>query len=388
MLTAVTLRGFKAIKEASLKLGPFSLLIGRNGSGKSSFIEGLQWLQEALFEGLEGATITRFQHFSDLLNRRSKAVDVEVWFKGPGAVDVHYSLQVHASQAEAGPRQRAIVAGESCIVGRTRAARKVISSRSEEHGSPSRWLRVPRPGRPLVIRSDDVLALGQASAVGTPGALDLESFVKSAVFLRLSPAMLARPAPARGASSGPLLAEDGADLPRLVDQLTPEGRERLAARVAQVIDGVKAVDVVGTDQRWIAVRERMKWPGGRKDFQLPAWMLSEGTRRIVAIFALLELDPPPSLIAIEEVENGLDPWTLEIVLDALRNAAASGIQIILTTHSPFLLDHVEASQVIHVRRAHGDTTYEPISDFEEITKYEGVLAPGAMYLSRLFESKR
>lgn len=387
-LTEVTLRGFKAVKEATLKLGPLSLLIGRNGSGKSSFIEGLQWLQEALFDGLDEATSSRFRHFSDLLNRRSKAVGVELWFKGASSVDVHYSLEAGPSSVAGGARQRPMIAREDCVVGRTRAAHKVLFSRKGKRGPPFRWLRGPRSGRPLVLRDGDTLALAHASSVRAPGALDLEAYLRQAVFLRLSPTMLARPTPPRGAAAAPLLAEDGADLPALVDKLTPEARARLAERVAGVIDGVKAVDVAGVEQRWITVRERMKWPGGSKNVELPAWMLSEGTRRIVAIFALLELDPPPSLIAIEEVENGLDPWTLEIVLDSLRNAAAAGIQVILTTHSPFLLDHVEPAQVIHVRRARGDTTYEAITSFEEIAKYEGILAPGAMYLSRLFEPRK
>jgi predicted ATPase len=201
--------------------------------------------------------------------------------------------------------------------------------------------------------------------------------------------MLARQSPFRMESSGSILAEDGSDLPNLVDRLSSQSRRKLALRVASIIDGIQSVRVVRrAGLRWIIMRERMKSRGGNKSFDLPAWMLSEGTRRLVAIFTLLELDPPPSLIAIEEVENGLDPWTLETVLDALRDAAATGIQIILTTHSPFLLDHVEPQQVIHVRRSRGDTTYESAASFDEIAKYEGVLAPGAMYLSKLFEPKK
>ena len=88
---------------------------------------------------------------------------------------------------------------------------------------------------------------------------------------------------------------------------------------------------------------------------------------------------------IEEIENGLDPWTLERVLDALR-AASDEIQILLTTHSPFLLDHVDPSEVIHVRRDKGDTTYERVSDLKEVARYDRVLAPGAMYLSDVFGS--
>ena len=391
MLTEVTIRGFKAIKQATVALGPLTLLIGRNGSGKSSFIESLQWLQEALFSGLDEATSRRFHEFSDLLNRRSKEIGIELWLKRPRSSEVHYSLFVGKSSVAGGARLRPIVTNEECVFGRTVAARKVLFSRKGLRGPPFRWLRDPRQkrARPLVIREGNALGLAYASAVRAPGAVDLEEYLRHAVFLRLSPEMLARQSRLHGQSSGPLLAEDGSDLPNLVDKLSTQAKRRLAARVASIIDGIQSVRVVRrASLRWIIMRERMKSQGGNKDFDLPAWMLSEGTRRLVAIFTLLELDPPPSLIVIEEVENGLDPWTLEIVLDALRDAAANGIQIILTTHSPFLLDHVEPEQVIHVRRSRGDTTYQVATSFDDIAKYEGVLAPGAMYLSKLFETKK
>jgi predicted ATPase len=85
---------------------------------------------------------------------------------------------------------------------------------------------------------------------------------------------------------------------------------------------------------------------------------------------------------IEEIENGLDPWTLRFVFDALRDAASEGTQIILTTHSPYLLDHVDPDQVIHVTREHGDTEYHRLADYAEAVKYRGVVAPGALYISR------
>ena len=40
----------------------------------------------------------------------------------------------------------------------------------------------------------------------------------------------------------------------------------------------------------------------------------------------------------------------------------------------------------HVRRVKGDTTYERVSALAEVARYEGLLAPGAMYLSNVFQS--
>ncbi len=45
MITQITLRNFKSIKEADIKLGPFNLFIGTNASGKSNFFDSLRFLQ-------------------------------------------------------------------------------------------------------------------------------------------------------------------------------------------------------------------------------------------------------------------------------------------------------------------------------------------------------
>ena len=62
----------------------------------------------------------------------------------------------------------------------------------------------------------------------------------------------------------------------------------------------------------------------------------------------LEARPRPSVLIVEEIENGLDPWTLEFVFQALRDASteADGTQVIVTTHSPFLLDHVRGLELL------------------------------------------
>ncbi len=139
---------------------------------------------------------------------------------------------------------------------------------------------------------------------------------------------------------------------------------------------------------YFATYERMRAKGGTRVFQIPSWLLSEGTRRLTAIFALLATRPRPSLVAIEEIENGLDPWTLQFVFRALRQASDEGVQILLTTHSPFLLDHVHSDEIIHVTREKGETSYTPIDGYQEVAKYKDMVAPGAMYISDYFRGKK
>jgi predicted ATPase len=380
VLTSLGIQGFKALFDASLSLGPFTLIIGRNGSGKSSAIEAIQWLRDATFLGV-GAATSGYVDFVELLNRRSNTLALDVHFqRDPHARPIHYTLRVGTP-----PRSvRPIVEYERCVVGKTSGARTIVRSRKGARGPANRWI-IGRGGN-VLVRDGNELGLKYTRTHGAAGAQDLVDFLERAVFLRLSPTAIAAPSRSEHHVWSPLLSDDGHDLASLLLRMPASGRGRVAERLRAIFPAVEALDVraVGNEHRF-TVRERMRSRGGTRPFDIPSSLLSEGMRRLVAIFALLELDPPPSLLVIEEIENGLDPWTLEQVLDALREVSGK-IQIVLTTHSPFLLDHVRPEEVIHVRRAKGDTTYEPVAELDQVARYAQVLAPGAMYLSDVFRS--
>jgi len=128
--------------------------------------------------------------------------------------------------------------------------------------------------------------------------------------------------------------------------------------------------------------ERMPYVGraGRSTFRVPAWMLSEGTRRITAILALLSREPAPSLLCIEEVENGLDPWTTLRILEELQSASDHGVQVLLSSHSPWLLDHVPIQNVLLVSRVEGETIYEQFDKSKRAQKFIGSIPAGTRYV--------
>lgn len=239
------------------------------------------------------------------------------------------------------------------------------------------------------VRDGNLLALaGIETRRKATGAERLRDFLMSAVFLRLSPTALAKPDEAvRG--KGSLIDDDGRGTVALLSSLKEDQLKWVTERVSSVIDGVESVEVERYDKHrgYIELKERMVSRGGRKLHAIPSWLLSEGSRRLVTLFGLLAVRPRPSMIAIEEIENGLDPWTLKYVFEELRNAASDGVQILLTTHSPFLLDFVEPEDIFRVQREDGNSTFRRATDFETISKYRGVVAPGAMYLSGFLEER-
>lgn len=391
LLTEVTLRAFKAAYEPKpIALRPFNVIIGRNGSGKSTLLEALQWVDTAIRRDVREA-LDRYRGIRDLVNLRLQEpvpafeikIDWDTRAKDEVFVPLQYSLRV--AEKEGSP----YVASEQL----SRFADGTSDDLIYPTALGKRAVYLGSEDTPVTMADPDRLALllsmnlgGHEPAHRTSGAL--REFWQRAVFLRLSPSRLQEGAPSTRRSFEPLLDEEGHNLPALLNELNDAQRAALVAAISDILPGIRDVEVSkpehGRDTSVnYSLLEEMPYQGreGKKQFPIPAWMLSEGTRRITAILALLMREPAPSLLCIEEIENGLDPWTVKIILRHLQDAADRGTQVLLTTHSPWVLDDVPMESILLVRRRGGDTQYEHFASLDEVKAFNDSVPAGTRYVN-------
>lgn len=371
MLSDIRIQGFKAVRDSGVVvLGPLMMFVGRNGSGKSSLVEALQWLQEALRLGLSAATSGRFGSFEELLNRRkleSSQISIALTLdRGPD--ESRYVLDVSE-----GKKGNAAVKSETLTRGRTSKAIREIRTEAGKRritGFPP-------------ISEPDKLALGFVKDSRASGAEELLTILERATFLRLSPSAIASREQPTALAHAPLLDDEGRLAAALYENLPTKSKRWVKDKLARVLPDSRGLDVkrLGSS-RALYMKEHMTSRGGKKTHDIPSWLLSEGTRRLAVLFTLLATDPKPRLIVIEEVENGLDPWTLDFMLDELKDAVSQGVQVILTSHSPYLLDKLDQDQVTLVTRKDGETKYVPLASLPDDDGAAQVLGPGSLYLFR------
>ncbi len=387
----VRLERFKAaFKPEPVPLRPFNVLIGRNGSGKSTLVEALQWIDTTMRRDAREAC-GRYWGIHDLINLRG-------WKPTP-FFRLTLTWDAAASNSPGEKNQYSIKVEESDST--PLIATEDLFSMSEKGRTQARYITTSEPGHRIIRPfgddtqmlshfDTDRLALATAPTSSDESAAspltELRDFWKRAVFLRLSPSRLADGSPARRKSFEPMLDEEGQNLPALINELTNDQREEIVDNIRGILPGIENVSVseasAGHDTRVnYSLLELMPYRGrgGKSKFPIPAWMLSEGTRRITALLALLAHDPPPSLLCIEEIENGLDPWTVIGLLNHLQSAQDRGTQVILTTHSPWLLDHIDMQSILRVRREGGETVYEHFASLAEVQAFSTRIPAGTRY---------
>lgn len=408
MLNAIRVTNFKIINDSSLvPLKPLTLLIGRNGSGKSSLIEVLDWLGKAVHSGATEAT-EQFHNITDILNGwatdPSRTFGITLEFDPQDASvgeKILYRVEVGVRESDQLPcityEQLSCksIEGENISIrsdGSTRERRRdarllkevrtttfteskdKMSKTTIKPETTVQWVPTTHPDR---------LALSEIDPVEREGDL-LRRFLERAVFLRLNPRSIARFAPARTKPSPRLLDDEGFGVAYLLTQLGEEKLGILVKKLSHII--ASASDLEShipdgpADRRFFTFIEKRS--GEKRPLKVPAWVLSEGTRRMTAILALLLHDNPPKLLCIEEVENGLDPWTLKYLLNELTSAVERGIQVILTTHSPYLLNFIPIESIILCDRRSYDVeflTEKSLPSLEDIASHIGL---GDLYTNR------
>ena len=102
---------------------------------------------------------------------------------------------------------------------------------------------------------------------------------------------------------------------------------------------------------------------------MPARVVSEGTLRALGLLALSGVREPPALIGFEEPENGVHPRRIRDIAKILTSRAESGnTQLIVTTHSPILPDHVPDKSLFICRKIDGGTSIEPFASWGPLAR--------------------
>ncbi len=362
-LHSVRIRNFKAIVDSkTVKLGPLTAFIGNNGTGKSSLIEALETYQSIVRDGLDVA----MQRWLGIEHVRHKGQEA----KERAGVMVN-------------PIRFELALGKS--------PRKVCRIELEANNDPAAnrmfiaGERISAPERAVVER-DRIKAIQGYSSGSSILLPSIEYYTEEVQhiygwqFLMLAPERMGLPVPQQRTGGGVRLAKDGSNIAdflldiRRQDQNAFDGIVETMAYVLPYARDLQASVTSELERKaWLQLTEA--------DFKVPGWMLSTGTLRLLALLALLRHPKPPPLIVVEEIENGLDPRGIHLIVEEIRNAVLEGVtQVILTTHSPYLLDLLTLDHLVLVERDHkGQPIFQRPADNAGLAEWAEDFAPGKLY---------
>ena len=400
MITSLRLTNFKNFADETLRVGPFTVIVGANASGKSNIRDAFRFLHgigrgytladilggkggQREWEGIRGAPneITRLRKTYSY-ESSSFTVHLELTLREQAT---SYLIKVGFN-----PNSGFVVLSEELYTEAAKIYRTVTDVEYEGVIDPKReqyhwvWQANPlRPGQPIGGKLPSQPVLTQVFPDGLLG--DLISALDNMRFLELSPERMREPS-VPGAT---FVGESGENLPSVLESICADfRRKRTLISWLQELTPMDVSDFEFPRDPSGRVHLRIVEQDGRS---ISVYSASDGTLRFLAVLAALLSPNPASAYFFEEIDNGIHPNRLWLLLDLIeKQTAKNGIQVITTTHSPDVLNLIsdqtfENTSVVSRLEDSADAIIRPVESLPNAGKLRKAQGLGRLHTSGWME---
>ena len=382
----IEIKNYRVFRDVRLtKLPPMTVVIGANGTGKSTLFDVFSFLKDAL-AGNAASAVARRGGFRELVSRgRRGPIGITIKFRESGGRLASYILEIGTDG------RRAVV------------EREVLRyRRGQGSGRPWHFVDFSR-GRGTAITNESVY--GEAGAVeqreefelDDPGILAIKGLGQFRGFRVVSDFRnlienwyisnfhIADARPSAEAGYAEHLSTRGDNVAQVAQYLYENHRksfERVLKTMRARVPGVMDVQAKSMEDGRLVLRFQ---DGSFKD-PFVARYVSDGTIKMFAYLVLLHDPKPHPLLAVEEPESQLYPSLLSELIEEFRDYARRGGQAFVSTHSPDFLSGAKLGEIYWLQKVDGFSVVRRGSDSQLLRDLveEGDL-PGALWKQRLFE---
>lgn len=384
MIKRIKITDFKSIRELDLALDPVTVIVGRSGTGKSNFVQAIRFLRNLLLNPEQAVNYEWGWNRIVPVGLKDPKTSIEVTFSIPGEEQDYVYRVGFAIRPGHGQNMlcaESLQLGTEIIFSRRMHPPKVQNG--VQHGNHWVWEKSP-----------DVVDLSphhlDSPVLGTFPSLQKVVFAYAALVNGIGyyhfPATVL--SISRQQSHGeeflqsiPGLSDNAANYREVMrgiiqDFHHPDIRKNLLASLRAVNPSIASVEL---DSLLKPQRAIVGHTAGGRVFELSLEQESDGLRRFYAHLLALYQTPPKLTLIFEEPENAIFPGALSLLADEFKAAPRENRgQVIITTHSPMLLDRFDVDDIRVVEMQDGKTVIGPVSKEQHDAVKERLLTTGEL----------
>lgn len=378
MIKSIVIKNFKSLSDLSLKLYPMTVIIGDNASGKSSFLQAIDFLCCSVREDFENWLERRRLIVDDIRSRINPTdspkfhIDIEIHDDAHCVHKYTWNLETHLQKE----KNCVLLGYESVDVDGKNVFTYVNTKSAKERISDLSTL-VFMEG--MEIHSSYLKLIGPSSSIWQDIAPLKKFLSESNSFELLSPEDMRLSSRGSGNDIGP----SGRNLPSFIGKMTMEQKSSYMKKIICILDGrISNVSTVSSRKAgWTKINTTEQFPD--REIFVNSSDISDGTLRILALAAISEIKSGECVMLLDEIENGINTSYAKRVLDILEDMyESSGHQLLLTTHSTVFLDYVNPQNIIFLYRDNnGNTLGNSFSENEQMRHILKALYPGEIVLN-------
>jgi predicted ATPase len=378
MIKSLEIKNFKAIEKAKVKLTPLTAFIGYNGTGKSSMLEALETFQAIVSSGLDKA-MQPWRLFEHIHYKGKKKQRKFIKNK----IEYQYAPMEFSFNVNLNTKSPLTPLKFSSAIAQENTSNQLIYFIEEK--IKYKLFERSRDANNRYITQDRKAAWDYPDQSILIAEVETRKYIESWQFLSMNTFLMGNPLAQKKTGGKIVLNKDGSNIAEYLLSI----REESASVFEGIIETIQYILPYATDIQPTITQELEKMVYmqlSEQDFKVPGWLLSTGTLKILALLAVFRNPNPSPLIVIEEIENGLDPRTINLIINEIRDFVKDKkSQVIITTHSPYLLDLLHLSQIVFVERKNGNVVFNRPYDFEQLRNWSKEYTPGEMYRKDLIQ---
>ncbi|MBI2833274.1 MAG: AAA family ATPase [Acidobacteria bacterium] len=371
----LVLKRFRSIPSERMTFDNPTIFVGRNGSGKSNLVSVFSFLAEAMASPLQ-AVFDKAGGISAVRNRTSGRsyppnLGLRVDF---GRMNGRAASGFYAFEVRALPNYGFSVVREQCSVGGERRARS--------------WF--DRVGTKFMSNVNGMKPALDPASLSLPlvgGEAKFAPVLRTLAAMRVYSIEPGKLSEMQEPDSGTSLKPDGSNVTSVLKEIERQSDtdfQRISAILATIVPNTTRVQVKKHGKN-LSLEFTQEW-GVKKRLKFEGFSMSDGTLRAIGLLAAVFQRPVPSLIAVEEPEATIHPSALESVLDLLHHASRH-MQVVVTTHSPELLDAkwITDRHLRIVEWTEGATRVAPVSEVTRKALRDHLMGAGELLRSNALD---
>ena len=347
MINTLRLQNFKGIRDVEVGLERLTVFVGSNASGKTSILQGLDFL----VNGYE-LSLSYTQEYLFL---------VHDYFRRDL---IHHGMELSAS-TNVGSVRILITAPNlvSTMISEVSPTQMEWASKfeSKANDSVADW-----------VESDQLL--------------EVLTSLGHAQYFRFDAGLMAKPS----SEVAYRLALDGRWLASTLTQMAdkqPENFSSVEKSLTEFIPGITGIRLTKIAQQ----KDFMRLDGKPKDIiefdlkngsRIPARSASEGTLFVLGLLTILMNQNRPNVILLDDLDRGLHPLAQRDVIGLLRKVLEQqpDLQILATTHSPYLVDSLRPEEVrMTTLNDDGTVACGNLVDHPKFDRWKNEMSPGELW---------
>lgn len=344
----IEITNFRSIKHASIRLAPFTVVVGPNASGKSNFVDAFVLVRDI---ATDASTAVSARGGIGGLRRwtKNKPTDVTIDLRA-AKTDAkleepiaRHSFKMHSGRDGAWSFSHEVV---EAFEGKARVERKgeKVSGSAAVGGDH-------QPTASVMVTAKQLKAFRSVSAL------------HGVYCYRLNPDQMRRP---NLASDKTRLSESGDNIATAIKALKKDERIRAIVRpMSKIIPGLEDISI---EQAGRFLTLKFKQAQGADSAEFNATEMSDGSLRALGIVVATHQMESDELLIIEEPEVSIHVGAANLLFDLLKEASEKGA-VLVTTHSADLLDAAKDEEILVCEYSDGSTKIGPLAQEQrEIVK--------------------